>query len=120
MNLNELFSTQLKTLRTEKLKLTQEELSKIIAVERSNISKIENGQNDISLSFIQKLIDNTEIKLTELFDIKASDFNVVSHNTGTFSAQGINTTLSVNITPEMIDKLANLITKITSNNNKDH
>lgn len=108
MNLNELFSTQLKTLRTEKLKLTQEELSKVIAVERSNISKIENGQNDISLSFIQKIIDNTDIKLHELFKLQDTEVNF-NHNTNTLSAQGINTTLSVNISPEMIEKLINLL-----------
>lgn len=111
MNLNELFSTQLKTLRTEKLKLTQEELSKIIAVERSNISKIENGQNDISLSFIQKIIDNTDIKLHELFKLQDSEVTI-SHNTNTLFAQGINTTLSVNISPEMVEKFVELVTNI--------
>jgi transcriptional regulator with XRE-family HTH domain len=115
MSLNEIFSSQLKVLRTDKLMMTQEELAKKLAVERSTLSKIENGQNDVSLSFIQKVVDNTDIELPELFKITASNFSVVNHKDNILTAQGINTTFSINIPPEMVEQLVAILAMVTKN-----
>ena len=52
----ELLAEQIKQLRKDR-KLTQEELGKLIGVQRSQISKLENGMSNITIGTVLKLIN---------------------------------------------------------------
>lgn len=50
--------------------LTQEELSFGASVHRTQISRIENGENNVSMSSISRLVDYFQIEYPEFFDFK--------------------------------------------------
>lgn len=60
---------KVKQLREER-GLTQEELSFGSSVHRTQISRIENGENNVSMSSIARLVDYFQIEYPEFFDFK--------------------------------------------------
>lgn len=52
----ELLSEQIKTLRKEQ-NLTQEELGKLVGVQRAQISKLENNTSNVTIGTIMKVFD---------------------------------------------------------------
>lgn len=50
--------------------LTQEELSFRANIHRTQISRIENGENNLSMSSISRLVDFFQIEYPEFFDFK--------------------------------------------------
>jgi HTH-type transcriptional regulator/antitoxin HipB len=58
----ELLAEHIKKLRKER-KLTQEELGELIGVQRSQISKLENNTNNVTLETILKVFNALETKI---------------------------------------------------------
>lgn len=50
--------------------LTQEELAFGANIHRTQISRIENGENNLSMSSVSRLVDYFEIEYPEFFDFK--------------------------------------------------
>lgn len=64
MNHREKIGKQIARIRNEK-KLTQEKLSELAGLDRTNISKIEKGRYNVSIDIIGKVVDalGVEIKI---------------------------------------------------------
>jgi transcriptional regulator with XRE-family HTH domain len=60
---------KIKQLRKEK-NITQQDLAAICNFEKSNMSRIEAGKNNLTISTLLKICDGLEIKLTDLVDIE--------------------------------------------------
>lgn len=86
-------------------KLTQEQMADKLGMERTTYGKIENGERDLTLSTVERYAQDLEIDVVNLLGISQSYINSGSNNTGDFSAHGINTTLSINVPKDVIDKL---------------
>jgi predicted XRE-type DNA-binding protein len=63
----EIIGTMIKTVRQER-KLTQEELSKLIGVQKSQISKLENSANSATIDTILKVFKALQTEVT--FQVK--------------------------------------------------
>jgi len=57
--------------------LTQEELGKIVGVQKAQISKIENNAKDVRLSTVLKLFAALKVKVKMTVDIDKTNFEVV-------------------------------------------
>lgn len=66
----ELLSEQIKTLRKEQ-KMTQEQLGKLIGVQRAQISKLENNTSNVTIGTLMKVF--TALKATVNFRVEKQD-----------------------------------------------
>jgi HTH-type transcriptional regulator/antitoxin HipB len=71
----ELLGEKLKQIRKEK-KMTQEELGKLIGVQKAQISKLENGASSATVSTILKVFK--ALKATVKFQIEIEDGNQIA------------------------------------------
>lgn len=63
----EILGRNLKALRTEG-NFSQSSFSRMVAIDRSYINRIENGEGNITLDIIIKLADGLDVPITVLFD----------------------------------------------------
>lgn len=66
-NIRITFGLKIKELRKQK-KYSQEQLANLVAINKSYISKIENGKTEVSLEIINKLANALEIEIDKLFE----------------------------------------------------
>jgi len=109
--LNNIACRKIREIRIKK-NISQRELAKKILIERSTYNKIETGKTELTLRTLEKIATSLETDVQDLLKLK--DTNIVSNNTGTFSAQGINTTLNLHIPKEALEE----ISKMFNNKNK--
>lgn len=78
-------------------------------IERSTYNKIETGKTEINLRTLEKIANSLETDVQNLLSLK--DAYIVTNNTATLSAQGINTTLNLHIPTEAIEEIKKLFHK---------
>lgn len=66
-NIKVTFGLKIKELRKQK-KYSQEHLANLVSINKSYISKIENGKTEVSLEIINKLANALEIEIDKLFE----------------------------------------------------
>jgi HTH-type transcriptional regulator / antitoxin HipB len=70
----EILAEQIKQLRIER-KLTQEQLGKLVGVQRAQISKMENNTGNVTISTLMKIFGALKAKVT--FEIEKENFELV-------------------------------------------
>jgi HTH-type transcriptional regulator/antitoxin HipB len=70
----EILAEQIKQLRIER-KLTQEQLGKLVGVQRAQISKMENNTGNVTISTLMKIFGALKAKVT--FEIEKEEFELV-------------------------------------------
>jgi HTH-type transcriptional regulator/antitoxin HipB len=70
----ELLAEQIKQLRKER-NLTQEQLGKLVGVQRAQISKLENNTGNVTISTLMKIFGALKAKVT--FEIEKENFELV-------------------------------------------
>ncbi len=110
MDLNNIACKKIREIRLKK-NISQTELAKKILIERSTYNKIETGKTELTLRTLEKIATSLETDVQDL--LKMKDANIVEsfNNTGTFSAQGINTTLNLHIPKEALEEIGKLFSK---------
>lgn len=104
MSLNEIVGKRIYELRKEH-DYSQEEVAKMLLINRNKYSEIESGKNDISLSIIEKIQTIYSVDLSYLMNIEKTTINIASGNGEKSINQGNNNTLNINIPKELIDEL---------------
>lgn len=66
-NIKITFGLKIKELRKQK-KYSQEQLANLASINKSYISKIENGKTEVSIEIMNKLAKAFEIEIDQLFD----------------------------------------------------
>lgn len=74
-------------------------------------NKIETGKTELTLRMLSKISLALEADVQTLLDLKNTTIYEVANNTSTLSAQGINTTLNLNIPTEAIEEIKKLFQK---------
>ncbi|MFY7860883.1 MAG: helix-turn-helix domain-containing protein [Chitinophagales bacterium] len=110
MALNEELGKRIYELRKEK-NLSQEELAKMLLINRNKYSEIESGKNDISLSIIEKIMSIYSVDLSYLFNIDKTSIHIASGNAEKFINQGNNNTLHLNIPIEIVEEIKKVFSK---------
>jgi len=70
MELQEIIGRRIAQLRKEKLKLSQQKFSYEAGIERSYLTRIENGKKNISVNTLERLIKALGVSFTEFFNSK--------------------------------------------------
>lgn len=69
MNLQELIGKRVAELRKEK-GISQQKFADDAGLERSHLTNIENGNNNISISTLEKILSTLDISASEFFNTK--------------------------------------------------
>ena len=59
--------SRIKELRINKLKITQEEFAKILGVDRTYLSRIESGKQNLTLNTLIDICSKLDVSLSEFF-----------------------------------------------------
>lgn len=63
----EKIGNRIKELRVSKLKITQEEFAKILDVDRTYLSRVESGRQNITLNTLMDICSKLDVSLSEFF-----------------------------------------------------
>lgn len=63
----EKIGSRIKELRINKLKITQEEFAKILGVDRTYLSRIESGKQNLTLNTLIDICSKLDVSLSEFF-----------------------------------------------------
>lgn len=63
----EKIGNRIKELRMNKLKITQEEFAKILGVDRTYLSRVESGKQNLTLNTLIDICSKLEVSLSEFF-----------------------------------------------------
>lgn len=63
----EKIGNRIKKLRVSKLKITQEEFAKILGVDRTYLSRVESGRQNITLNTLMDICSKLDVSLSEFF-----------------------------------------------------
>lgn len=58
---------RIKELRTNKLKITQEEFAKVLGVDRTYLSRVESGKQNITISTLETICNKLQISFSDFF-----------------------------------------------------
>lgn len=58
---------RIKELRTNKLKITQEEFAKALGVDRTYLSRVESGKQNITISTLETICNKLQISFSDFF-----------------------------------------------------
>lgn len=75
----EKIGNRIKELRINKLRITQEEFAKILGVDRTYLSRVESGKQNITLNTLSFICIKLDISLSEFFSV-FNDKNVEVDN----------------------------------------
>ena len=64
----EKIGNRIKELRINKLKITQEEFAKVLGVDRTYLSRVESGKQNLTLNTLIDICSKLEVSLSEFFD----------------------------------------------------
>ncbi|MCG9911389.1 MAG: helix-turn-helix transcriptional regulator [Flavobacteriales bacterium] len=111
MSIQKQVCLNIRQLRNKK-NISQEAVARELNIERSTYSRIELGKTDITLEMIEKISKVLDTDVPKLMGFNGNNiYNVSENNCGNLSAQGINTSLSINIPVEMFDEFRNFLNK---------
>ena len=99
-NLNNIIVERLKSYRLSKC-INQKDFAFLISVSPSVYSRIESGKKEISLSFLQHIVEICQINLQDLFDFTN---NLIDKN-----INKTNLVLKLNLTSEQFEIIKSLI-----------
>ncbi len=63
----EKIGNRIKELRINKLKITQEEFAKILGVDRTYLSRVESGKQNLTLNTLIDICSKLDVSLSEFF-----------------------------------------------------
>ena len=69
-----LVGERIKTLRIEKLNMSQEDFAKLIDVDRTYLCRLESGQKNLTLETLNKVCAGLSLSLKDFFDFISSDY----------------------------------------------
>jgi transcriptional regulator with XRE-family HTH domain len=107
-DLNSIAATKIKDIREGK-NIRGNAVAKLMNVSPSVLSRIENGEVQITLNMLQKVSIALESSVEEILQIK--DSNYFNNDGNTVIQQGTHHTLNVNLSAEQFDELKNVIKK---------
>ena len=91
--------------------MTQQSMAQQLMIERSTYNKIESAKTELTITMLERIVSILETDMTILLDLDKHQVNNVSNNNGTFSVQGINITMHINLPKEIILELEKLFFK---------
>lgn len=109
-NLNEIVAERIRAI-IDSRKLTHSQAADMLAMERSNFTRLQSGDKEITLTTIAKICEVFEVDLSYLFNLPSTTIHNTSENSGALSVQGINTTLVINLPENMVQDLKNQFLK---------
>lgn len=107
-DLNSKTAIRIKAIREQK-NLRANAIAKQMNVSPSVLSRIENGEVQITLNLLEKVSVVLETSMQELLQIK--DSNYFKNDNSTIMQQGTHHTLNINLTEQQYDNLVNVIKK---------
>lgn len=107
-DLNSKIASKIKAIREQK-NLRANAVAKQMNVSPSVLSRIENGEVQITVNLLEKVLVVLETSIHELLQIKDSNYFKNDHTT--VMQQGTHHTLNINLTEQQYDNLVNVIKK---------
>ena len=112
MDINSLTANRIKELRLESGK-SQEVIAKEMGLSKSAYERLENGKIDISLKSLEVVASYYNITVNELITQKNGNNYHCEHSQALAIQQGNNQTFNFNISKEDIDKVVEVLNKIS-------
>ncbi|MEY4875245.1 MAG: helix-turn-helix protein, partial [Bacteroidota bacterium] len=107
-DLNTIAAIKIKAIREQK-NIRSNAVAKLMNVSPSVLSRIENGEVQITLNMLQKVSAALECSVQEILQIK--DSNYFNNESNTIIQQGTHHTLNVNLSETQFEDLKNMMNK---------
>ena len=114
MDINSLTANRIKELRIESGK-SQEMIAKEMGLSKSAYERLENGKIDINLKSLELVAKYYNLNVSELVTQKNATSYHCDNSQALAIQQGNNQTFNFNVTKEDIDKVVEVLTKISKN-----